>query len=92
MDKFTPIEKENITQLYFPKEEVLTDLQEKKQRATDLHRAMTLGNIDHVKMKIYFADNQQRYVVDTTIWAATEHNIVLKKGTVIPVCRIYKIV
>lgn len=91
METFTPIEKESITTLQFPKDEVLKEVHEIQQRAVDLQRAMTLGNLDHVKMKIYFEDNKQKYVVDTTIWAATEQNILLKKGTVIPVCRIHKI-
>ncbi|MFY8186905.1 MAG: hypothetical protein ACOVLC_02985 [Flavobacterium sp.] len=92
MESFSPIEKEAITTLQFPKEEVLTDDHEIKQRAIDLQRAMALGNLDHIKMKIYFEDNEQKRVVDTTIWAVTDHKIILKQGTVIPIHRIHKLV
>lgn len=91
MESFAPIEKEAITTLQFPKEEVLKDDQDKKQRAIDLQRAMALGNLDHIKMKIYFEDNEQKRVVDTTIWGVTDQKIILKQGTVIPIHRIYKL-
>jgi hypothetical protein len=92
MEKFLTIEKEDITTLSFPKAEVLSDDHEIKQRAIDLQRAMALGNLDHIKMKIYFEDDQQKRVVDTTIWAVTDQKIILKKGTIIPINRIYKLI
>jgi uncharacterized protein (UPF0248 family) len=92
MESFKSIEKEEITSLQFPKDEVLTDEHEIKQRAIDLQRAMALGNLDHIKMKIYFADSEEKRVVDTTIWGVTDHKIILKQGTVIPIHRIYKLI
>jgi len=41
METFTPIEKETITTLQFPKEEVLTEVHAIQQRAIDLQRSMT---------------------------------------------------
>uniref|UniRef100_UPI004049976A hypothetical protein n=1 Tax=Flavobacterium sp. TaxID=239 RepID=UPI004049976A len=91
MELFSPIEKEAITELIFPKEDVLKEDHEVKERAIDLQRAMALGNLDHIKMKIYFEDDKQKRVVDTTVWAVTDQKIVLKQGTVIPINRIYKL-
>lgn len=91
MESFLPIEKEAITELIFPKEEVLKEEHEVKERALDLQRAMALGNLDRIKMKIYFEDDKEKRVVDTTVWAVTDQKIVLKQGTVIPIHRIYKL-
>lgn len=88
---FKPIEKENIETLNFPTEDVLTDKIEIANRKTELERAMTMGNIDHVKIAIFFEDDKDLYVTNTTIWAVTPVHIVLKKGVTIPVNRIYRI-
>ena len=89
---FNPIEKENIEGLHFPETDVLTDKQEINQRKEDLEKAMALGNIEHVKIQIYFEDDKEKLVVNTTVWAVTPKSIVLKKGVIIPIHRIYKII
>lgn len=92
MDKTTTnpilVEKEDIENFVFPKEEVLDTPESIKERARKIDRATTLGNIDHVKIKIIFKDSEAVKQVKTTIWASTENNIVLKKGVIIPVYRI----
>lgn len=86
------IDKESVGSLSFPKEEVLQEAHEVQQRKSDLERALTLGNLEHVKMKIYFEDDTCVRVVDTTVWGVTSDRIILKQGTVIPINRIHKII
>lgn len=61
-------------------------------RINDLDRALSLGNLEHLKIKIYFEDDTSKKVVETTIWGVTEERVILKQGVVIPVKRIHKII
>ena len=89
---FESIEKEKIANLLFPNKEVLNDETEIKQRFSDLNRALSLGNLEHGKAKIYFEDNHSKKVVETTVWGLTDKRVILKQGNVIPIYRIYKTV
>ncbi|KAA5538303.1 hypothetical protein [Paenimyroides baculatum] len=89
---FKPIEKEDIAKLHFPAEDVLTDKHEIFQRKQDLEKAMAMGNTDHVKIEIFFEDDKNQLVANTTVWAVTPEHLVLKKGVTIPVNRIYRII
>lgn len=85
------IEKEKIETLKFPQDEVLTDNELIKERASELNRALTLGNLEHTKIKIYFEDDISRKLVETTVWGVTDKRVILKQGTVIPINRVHKI-
>lgn len=88
---FETIDKEKISSLIFPNADVLDEDKEAiKQRKDDLDRALTLGNLEHLKIKIYFEDDTSKKMVDTTVWGLTEERIILKQGVVIPIHRIYK--
>ncbi|MEG0917258.1 MAG: hypothetical protein RSF68_09620 [Myroides sp.] len=89
---FKPIEKEDIAKLHFPAEDVLTDKHGIFQRKQDLEKAMAMGNTDHVKIEIFFEDDKNQLVANTTVWAVTPEHLVLKKGVTIPVNRIYRII
>lgn len=89
---FELIDKEAITSLNFPKNDVLDDKDDIKERKSDLDRALSLGNLERVKIKIYFEDDTSRKLVETTIWGVTDNRVILKQGVVIPVYRIHKIV
>lgn len=89
---FELIDKEIITSLNFPKEDVLEDKEDIAERKNDLDRALSLGNLEHVKIKIYFEDDMSKKMVETTIWGVTDSRVILKQGVVIPVNRIHKIV
>ena len=89
---FELIDKELITSLNFPKQDVLEDKEEIVGRKNDLDRALALGNLEHVKIKIYFEDDASKKLVETTIWGVTDNRVILKQGVVIPVNRIHKIV
>ncbi|EOG6894369.1 hypothetical protein ACLH3K_002165, partial [Flavobacterium psychrophilum] len=84
------IEKEAIENLHFPEIDVLDDIEAINQRNSDLERALSLGNLEHSKIKIYFEDNKSKKMVETTIWGVTDKRVILKKGVVIPINRIYK--
>lgn len=90
--KFELIDKEIIASLNFPKSDVLEDKDEITSRKNELDRALSLGNLDHVKIKIYFEDDKSKKMVETTIWGVTDSRVILKQGVVIPVNRIHKIV
>jgi len=88
----TTIEKESITELSFPKEEVISNNTERREeRNSRIVRAMKLGNTKKIKVKIHFEDTIDIKKVETTIWGVTEKNIILKQGTVIPINRIHEI-
>jgi len=89
--EFTTIEKENITALMFPKTDVLDDENEIKRRISEINRALALGNLEHSKIKIFFEDSESKKIVNTTVWAVTDKNVVLKQGVLIPINRIYKL-
>ncbi|WP_317236581.1 hypothetical protein [Flavobacterium fragile] len=89
---FELIDKELIPNLNFPKVEVLEDKDAILSRKNDLDRALSLGNLEHVKIKIYFEDDASKKMVETTIWGVTDERVILKQGVVIPVKRIHKIV
>jgi len=87
---FEIIEKEAIENLHFPDNDVLDDKDEIQQRNSELDRALTLGNLEHSKIRIYFEDDKSKKVVETTIWGVTDKRVILKQGVVIPINRIYK--
>ena len=89
---FELIDKELIASLNFPKSDVLEDKEDISGRKNDLDRALSLGNLEHVKIKIYFEDDMSKKMVETTIWGVTDERVILKQGVVIPVKRIHKIV
>lgn len=89
---FELIDKELIASLNFPKLDVLEDKEDISGRKNDLDRALSLGNLEHVKIKIYFEDDMSKKMVETTIWGVTDSRVILKQGVVIPVNRIHKIV
>ena len=89
---FELIDKELIASLNFPKSDVLEDKEDISGRKNDLDRALSLGNLEHVKIKINLEDDMSKKMVETTIWGVTDSRVILKQGVVIPVNRIHKIV
>lgn len=85
------IEKENISGLKFPENDVLTSKEEIKNRFTNLERALKLGNLEHDKIKIVFEDSEGIKQVNTTVWGVTDKRVILKQGVVIPIHRIHDV-
>jgi hypothetical protein len=90
-NEFVLVEKESVSELHFPADEILKSEKDLKERKTAIERAISLGNLEHHKVKIYFSDDQGKKVVNTTIWAVTDKSIVLKQNTVLPIHRIHKL-
>jgi len=88
---FETIEKEMIENLRFPSSEVLTDPSKIKERTSELERALSLGNLEHSKIKIYFEDDNTCKIVETTVWAVTDKRVILKQGVGIPINRIHSV-
>lgn len=88
--QFQTIEKEEIELLHFPDSDVLADRDLQVQRNSELQRALSLGNLEHSKIKIYFEDDESKKVVETTVWGLTDNSVILKKGVGIPIKRIYE--
>lgn len=88
---FEKIEKEMISGLKFPDNDVLSDPEAIKERLSDLNRALSLGNLEQTKIKIYFEDSESCKVVDTTVWGVTDKRVILKQGVVIPINRVHRL-
>lgn len=79
------IEKEDIVHIRFSKTDVLTHISEIKQRDRDLEKALSLGNNDHVKVKLTFLNvDNDPFLIETTIWSVTEESICLKGDLLLP--------
>ncbi|CAG5076827.1 hypothetical protein [Parvicella tangerina] len=87
----TLIQKEDIPNLRFPKEPLQRSKDEQSILRKTLRDSMVLGNIHHRKIRIVFQDEEGIKEVRTTIWAADDRFIVLKKGVSIPVDRVVEI-
>ncbi|MBL7922459.1 MAG: hypothetical protein JNJ40_19235 [Bacteroidia bacterium] len=89
--EFQMIEKEQIENLKFPSTEVLNSTEQINERQAELNRALTLGNREHTKIKIYFEDDTSCKVVETTVWGVTDKRVILKQGVVIPIHRVHSV-
>jgi hypothetical protein len=85
------IQKETVSTLHFPSNDVIASNDDKKIRSSQLQRAILLGNNQKRKVKIVFEDDKNIKKVETTIWAVTEKSILLKGGVFIPIRRIHTI-
>jgi len=90
---FTPklIEKENIANLSFPEEDVLSSNRERENRIKDLKNARELGDLAQYKVKILFQDASGPKKVETTVWNTTSEEVVLKYGIAIPIRRVFRV-
>ena len=64
---YESIENERISSLIFPKSDVLNRNEAIQQRFNELKMALTFGNLDYFKIKIYFEDNQSKKVVEAKV-------------------------
>jgi hypothetical protein len=91
LTSFKLIEKEKIEDLKFPATDVLSDDAKINDRHLDLNRALSLGNLEHTKIKIFFEDDTSRKMVETTVWGVTDKRVILKQGVVIPINRVHSV-
>lgn len=86
------MEKENVKELTFGAQDVLNLKEDMVKRKIDLQRAQALGAQSKSNIKIYIQDEtSNKFVIEATVWAATEKNVTLKGGVIIPNRSIYKI-
>lgn len=77
--------KEDLGSVNFIETDVLSSTEERKDRYSKLQRAMILGNGYKGKVRIIFETTTGSKAVETTIWQATEDNVMLKGGIRIPI-------
>lgn len=85
------VEKEIVPDLRFPATDVLSSEAERIDRQQSLMTGLSLGNGARRKVKIVFSDTECIKQVETTIWAITEKNVVLKRGACIPIHRVMQV-
>lgn len=85
------IEKEKVSDLFFPQGEVLENQNLIRERMFALHRATSLGNIHQRKVTLIFEDKDGLKSVRTTIWAISDRKVILKEGRSIPVPRVHSV-
>ena len=90
-DTYKLIPKEEVLGLEFPAEDILNSKEDIAERRIELERALSLGNLDHIKVRIVFSDNKGRKAVETTVWGLTDKRVILKGGAVIPIHRVQSI-
>lgn len=88
---YETIEKERIEHLKFPSGDVLQGEEKIKERRFELERAMSLGNLERTKIRIFFEDDSSKKVVETTVWGVTDKRVILKQGLVIPIHRVHSV-
>lgn len=87
----SPVQKEEVSHLHFPNEEVLRTAEATDQRRVALEQAVVLGNTYKGKTKIVFEDNEGIKQIETHIWGLTDKRVILKQGIVIPINRIHEV-
>ncbi|MEW7278911.1 hypothetical protein ABW636_09985 [Aquimarina sp. 2201CG1-2-11] len=85
------VQKEQIEFLKFPKKDVLENKKDQIDRFLKLQRALSLGNLEHQKVRIVFVDDNGFKKVETTIWGITDKEVILKRSMIIPLKRIISI-
>lgn len=86
------VDKYSLRDNRFPKEEIYFSKEEKEDLLIKLRVATIIGNLEKIKCKIIFKDVSGIKIVETTIWATCEKNIVLKSGILIPIRRIIDVI
>jgi uncharacterized protein (UPF0248 family) len=89
---FPLIEKEDLKNHSFPEKDVLSDLEAKKNRAQKLHKATSLGNLEHKRVHIIFQDEEGIKRLYTTLWAHVDNKIIMRDAIILPAHRVVDIV
>ncbi|QDH80533.1 hypothetical protein FKX85_16390 [Echinicola soli] len=87
------LEKEQLLGLKLASHEVLATQEEINHRERQLMNALILGNLDHLKVKLYLCDDEMNHLmVETTVWAVTDTRVCLKASIHIPKNAILEVV
>lgn len=85
------IPKEEVAKFKFVAEDVLKTDEERKERLGKLEKAMLLGNGYKTKVKITFETMEGARKVETTVWEASEDQLLIKGDTLIPIHAILEV-
>ncbi|MEM9857686.1 MAG: hypothetical protein AAF843_10030 [Bacteroidota bacterium] len=87
------IDKAELENVTFKKDEVLSNDSDKIVRKSNLMRGLALGNLHKRHVVIQFENIfDMQLEVETTIWAVTQNHIMLKGGKIIPIRCIFNVV
>lgn len=78
------VTKEDIPALHFVHENILTNENDLKRVKQTLEHAADMSHSFYTKTRVVFETEEGTKEVLTTIWAATDHHILLKGGISIP--------
>lgn len=82
----------HVADIQFKKEDVLTSIQEKKERLKRLISAMKLGNNHKQKVRIHFMNvNDQLLEIKAKVWSVTEKYVILRNSIAIPISSIQNV-
>lgn len=86
------IEKEDLRNISFQKEEVLLDHAQVQSRWRELNRGMALGNHHKVQtlLRIESLDGEIMEL-QAAIWSVTSRHVILKGEILIPICCIHEV-
>jgi len=85
MTTIVQLQKEQITSIRFANTDVLASPLAIIARQKAMERALILGNLEHIKVKITFMDFYlSLFEVETTVWGLTEESICLKGHLYLP--------
>lgn len=79
------INKEQLSDLNFPYNDVLSTRDEQHVRLEKLKTALVLGNGFKHKVKIVFHDTTKKNCVETTVWFVNDTHVIFKGGLIMPV-------
>ena len=86
------IDKNEVANLIWPKESLHNNEDEKMDLLIKLKVALILGNMERIKCRIVFMDSIGIKVIETTIWAVCEKNILIKAGLWVPIRRVVDVI
>lgn len=86
------IDRSDILKLSFPTDDVLEGREDIMKRSRQIHRATSLGNLEHKKVHIIFRDEKEVKRIFTTIWIQVGEYILLKERIKLPVHRILEVI
>jgi hypothetical protein len=85
MTSIPVIPKEEVGKFKFVANDVLNSQEERKERFSKLEKAMLLGNGYKTKVKITFETLEGVKKIETTVWEASEDQLMIKSDVMIPI-------
>jgi hypothetical protein len=85
------IDKSEVANIIWPLEDFHQNEDKKENVIVKLKIALYLGNMEKIKCRIYFRDFVSIKMIETTVWAVCEKNILIKSGMWIPIRRIVEV-